>query len=91
VSDTQQQAMFMTFFIMIVFVMLSGIFTPIESMPVWAQELDRLNPVAYFMRIVRMILLKGSGFKDFRSDFVSLAVYGSFILGMAVWRYRKKS
>jgi ABC-2 type transport system permease protein len=91
VSETQQQAMFITFFVMIVSIMLSGVFTPIESMPNWAQQFDKLNPVAYFMRIVRMILLKGSSFHNFRNEFASLVVFGVAILGLAVWRYRKKS
>ena len=58
ISGTQQQFMFMAFFFMIIFILMSGIFTPLESMPVWAQKIDLLNPVAYLMRIYRMIMLK---------------------------------
>jgi ABC-2 type transport system permease protein len=64
VSNTQQQAMFLIFFFMLIFIMTSGIFTPVESMPVIAQKLDWLNPVFYLMRMIRMILLKGSTLKD---------------------------
>lgn len=88
-ANTQQQAMFVSFFFMIVFVMMSGIFTPVESMPLWAQRLNLINPIAYFMRVIRMILLKGSGFTDILREVISLAVYAWIILTLAVWRYRK--
>ncbi len=88
-ANSQQQVMFLTFFLLIVFSLMSGIFTPIESMPLWAQKLDVLNPFAYFMRVNRMILLKGSGFSDILHDLVSIAVYGVFMLSLAIWRYRK--
>jgi len=88
-SSTQQQVMFVTFFIMIVFIMMSGIFTPTESMPVWAQRANVMNPAAYFMRVIRMILLKGSGFMDIWKSFASLLIYAIIILGLATWKYRK--
>jgi ABC-2 type transport system permease protein len=62
VSNTQQQVMFLCFFFMIIFILMSGLFTPTESMPEWAQQVNILNPFAYFMKVIRMILLKGSGF-----------------------------
>jgi len=89
VTDTQQQTMFVSFFFMIVFVMMSGTFTPVESMPDWAQILNHINPVSYFMRVIRMILLKGSGFKDILKEIIALSVYAWIILTLAVWRYRK--
>jgi ABC-2 type transport system permease protein len=88
-SQTQQQAMFLNFFFMITFVLMSGIFTPAESMPHWAQQVDIINPLAYFMRVIRMILLKGSGFSDIRGDFLGMSVYALIALGLATWRYRK--
>ena len=88
-SDTQQQVMFLMFFFMLTFVLLSGIFTPVESMPDWAQKVNIINPYAYFMRVIRMILLKGSGFWDISKEFFSLLIYGTIILSLAVWRYRK--
>jgi ABC-2 type transport system permease protein len=90
-AHTQQQVMFVSFFFMIVFVMMSGIFTPIESMPQWAQKMNYLNPIAWFMRIVRMILLKGSGFNDIKTEFLVLLGYGLTMLSLAVWRYRKSA
>jgi ABC-2 type transport system permease protein len=90
-ANTQQQVMFVAFFFMIVFILMSGIFTPVESMPEWAQKLNYINPVAWFMRIVRMILLKGSGFSDIKTEFFALVIYGLTMLSLAVWRYRKTS
>jgi ABC-2 type transport system permease protein len=88
-ANTQQQAMFVLFFIMIICIMMSGIFTSVETMPDWAQVLDKINPIYYFMRTVRMILLKGSGFKDILSEIISLSIFAVVILRLAVWRYRK--
>ena len=88
-SETQQQVMFLAFFFMLTFVLMSGIFTPVESMPVWAQKVNIVNPFAYFMRVIRMILLKGSGFHDIRHEFVSMFIYAVSILSLSVWRYRK--
>lgn len=89
VTDTQQQTMFVAFFFMLIFVMMSGIFTAVETMPDWAQTLNYINPIAYFMRLIRMILLKESGFMDIWKDVASLSVYAILILSLAVWRYRK--
>ena len=88
-AGTQQQVMFLAFFFLIVFILMSGIFTPTESMPQWAQYLDRINPFYYFMRVIRMILLKGSGFIDILTEFISLCVYAIIVLSLAIWRYRK--
>jgi ABC-2 type transport system permease protein len=90
-ANTQQQAMFVMFFIMIVCIMMSGIFTTVETMPQWAQWLDRLNPIYYFMRATRMILLKGSHFTDLITEFISLIVYAYLMLQFAVIRYKKKT
>ena len=91
VSETQQQVMFVTFFFMMLFILMGGIFTPVESMPHWAQMLDRVNPIYYFMRIMRMVVLKGSGFTDLLPEFFSLIAIGLSFLGLSIWRYRKTS
>ena len=72
-----------------IFILMSGLFTAIENMPQWAINIDKLNPVAYFIRIMRMVLLKGSGFNDIKYDFFSLVVLAIFANFLAVWRYRK--
>ncbi|MCX6234726.1 MAG: ABC transporter permease [Bacteroidetes bacterium] len=89
VSSTQQQVMFLSFFFMITFILMSGIFTPSESMPQWAQQVNIINPFAYFMRVIRMVMLKGSGFQDISKEFFSLGVYAVVMLSLAVWRYKK--
>lgn len=88
-SRTLQQFMFIAFFFMIIFILMSGIFTPLESMPVWAQKIDLLNPVAYIMRINRMVILKGSTISDIGGDMISLIIIALFFTAFAVKRYRK--
>lgn len=91
ITRTQQQIMLLFFFFNIVFILMSGIFTPVESMPQWAQTANILNPLAYFMRVIRMIMLKGSGLQDILRELISLSIYAILILSLAVWRYRKTS
>jgi len=88
-TDTQQQAMFIAWFFMIIFILMSGLFTPTESMPEWGQKMNYLNPVAYFIKIIRMIMLKGSGFMDIIKDLSILSLYSLAMLSFAVNRYRK--
>ncbi|HCC29907.1 MAG TPA: ABC transporter permease, partial [Marinilabiliales bacterium] len=88
-AETQQQMMFIAFFVVIVFILLSGIFTPMESMPIWVQKFNTINPLSYFMRVIRMVMLKGSGFSDLIAEFISLSIYAAAILSLATWRYRK--
>ena len=90
-SSTQQQFMFVAFFFMIIFILMSGIFTPFESMPVWAQKFDLINPMAYLMRINRMVMLKGSTFHDISRDIYSLAIISIAFTAMAVRMYRKRA
>ncbi len=89
ISNTQQQLMFVAFFFLIVFILMSGIFTSTESMPEWAQWVNIINPIAYFMKIIRMVILKGSGFAEVMSDVVKLFIYGVIMLSLSVWRYKK--
>ena len=88
-TNTQQQSMLVSFFFMVIFILMSGLFTSIESMPQWAQVADKLNPIAYFIKIMRMIMLKGSSFADISVPFFSLVVYACLIISLAIWRYRK--
>jgi ABC-2 type transport system permease protein len=88
-AETQQQMMFIAFFILIVFILLSGIFTPTESMPYWVQKFNLINPMSYFMRVLRVVMLKGAGFANLLSEFISLSIYAIIMLSLATWRYRK--
>jgi ABC-2 type transport system permease protein len=88
-SSSQQQFMFVAFFFMIIFILMSGVFTPLESMPQWAQKIDVINPLAYLMRINRMVMLKGSTIHDIARDIYSLIVIAIVFTTFAVSRYRK--
>jgi ABC-2 type transport system permease protein len=88
-SGSQQQFMFTGFFFIVIFVLMSGIFTPFESMPVWAQRVNLVNPAAYVMRINRMVMLKGSDFADISRDIISLTIIAVGFTALAVNRYRK--
>ena len=91
VTETQQQAMFIAWFFLIIFILMSGLFTPIESMPPWAQHITRFNPVAYFVEVMRMVLLKGSGLMDIKRHILVMLGYAMAVNGLAVWNYRKRS
>ncbi|MEO6759210.1 MAG: ABC transporter permease, partial [Saprospiraceae bacterium] len=84
-SDSQQQAMFTAWFFLIIFILMCGLFTPTESMPPWAQLLNTLNPVQYFVRFMRLVLLKGAGFADVRQNFFTVLAYAVAVNGLAVW------
>ena len=88
-ADTQQQAMFMAWFFMVIFILMSGLFTPIESMPAWAQALTVPNPIAHFVTVMRLVLLKGSGWLDIRYNFFVMIGLGILFNALAVWTYRK--
>ncbi len=90
-SDTQQQSMFISWFFVMIFILLSGLFTPVENMPIWAQKLNIINPIAYFIEFMRLVLLKGSEFKDVWKLIASLSVYAVMMIGLATLRYRKSA
>lgn len=88
-TDTQQQAMFIAFFFMMIFILMSGLFTSIDSMPEWAKIIARLNPVTYMIEVMRMIVLKGSGFADIQFHLLKVAGFAVFLNVWAVMKYRK--
>lgn len=89
VSSTQQQAMFTAFFFFIIFILLSGMFTPVSSMPVWAQELTRFNPLRYFVEVMRMVYLKGSSFADVSGHFIAVCLFALLFNILAIVSYKK--
>ncbi len=89
-TSNSQQFLFMGYFFVMILILMSGIFTPTESMPLWAQQFNVVNPVAYLMRINRMIMLKGSGFHDIAADMGMLALLAVAFLVLAVSSYRKR-
>lgn len=90
-SETMQQAMFVMFFFILILVLLSGLFTPISSMPEWAQWIARFNPLSYFMRIMRGIYLKGSGFVELFPQFLALCGFAIVLNTWAVLSYKKSN
>ena len=88
-TDTQQQAMFIAWFFIVIFILMSGLFTPIESMPKWAQIITEFNPIKYFVEVVRMVLLKGSGVKDILPQLSKTILYAILMNGLAIWSYKK--
>jgi ABC-2 type transport system permease protein len=89
--ETQQQAMFVTFFLLMIYLLMGGLFTPIDSMPQWVQLLSELNPIRHFATIMRRILMKGAGLADIARPLGILAAYATFILTIAIRRYRKQT
>jgi ABC-2 type transport system permease protein len=87
--DTQQQAMFVTFFVMMIYLLMSGLFTPIDSMPRWVQIASAFTPVRHFVEISRAILIKGAGFAAVARPMAILTVYGTVMMLLAIRQYRK--
>ncbi len=90
ISQTQQQAMMSSFFFFMPALLLSGFAFPIRNMPDPVQFLTYLNPLRYFMKIVRDLFLKGVGIESFWQEVVALAVFGIAILGLSALRFQKK-
>ncbi|MCW3118552.1 MAG: type transporter, partial [Chitinophagaceae bacterium] len=90
-TSTQQQAMLLSFFLMMIFILLSGLYTSIDSMPVWAQWITRFNPVTYFIEVMRMVVLKGSSLADIKSQIVTVLGFAVVLNGWAIVNYKKRS
>jgi len=89
--DTQQQAMFIMFFFMMIFILMGGLFTSIDSMPEWAKIVSRFNPVSYLIEVMRMVILKGSGFKDILPQLATVGIYALILNAWAIWNYKKRN
>jgi len=90
-ANTQQQAMLLSFFLMMIFILLGGLYTSIDSMPRWAQVFTWFNPVSYFIEVMRMVVLKGSTLYDIREHLGIVLLMGIVLNGFAVYNYRKRS
>ena len=90
-SDTMQQAMFVMFFFILVFMLMSGLLTPISSMPRWAQVITWLNPPRYFIEMMRGVYLQGCSLADLSHQFLALLGFDVFFGTWAVMSYRKTS
>lgn len=88
-SATMQQALFVMFFFLMIFILMSGLFTPVSSMPDWAQQVTVFNPLKYFMQVMRLVYLKGSAFRQLLPQFVALACFAVVLNTWAVLSYKK--
>ena len=89
-TSTQQQALLISFFLIMIFVLLGGLYTSIDSMPYWAQMMTKVNPVSYFIEVMRIVVLKGSGFADIKYQFLIMLGFACLLNGWAVLSYRKR-
>lgn len=88
-SATMQQSMFVMFFFMLILMLMSGLFTPVSSMPEWTQAITVFNPLKYFIEAMRMVYLKGSGLVDLLPEIGILSLFAVFFNSWAVISYRK--
>ncbi|HEY8659906.1 MAG TPA: ABC transporter permease [Hanamia sp.] len=88
-SNTQQQAMFIMFFFMMIFILMGGLFTPIDSMPGWAKFIAKLNPLSYMIQVMRMVILKGSGWKDIIPQLWKICLFAVVLNTWAILNYKK--
>ncbi len=90
-SDTMQQAMFVMFFFIMILLLMSGLFTPVASMPEWAQAITTVNPLKYFIQVMRLVYLKGSAFGEMTPQFFALCGFAVAFNVWAVFSYRKSN
>jgi ABC-2 type transport system permease protein len=90
-SVNQQQAMLLSFFLMMIFILLGGLYTSIDSMPEWAKWITRFNPVSYFIEVMRMVVLKGSSLADIKYQLLAMGGFAVVFNGWAIISYHKRS
>lgn len=90
-SDTTQQAALVMFFFLVIFILLSGLITPVACMPEWAKAITRVNPLRYFIEVMRALYLKGSTLHDLRGQFFALTAYAAVVWIFAIVSYKKNS
>lgn len=87
-STNQVQATYIIMFLFIIFILLSGLFTPIDSMPKWGQTINIINPIAHFMEILKYIVLKGTSFSDLKGYFIGLSVFAVVVNTITISLYK---
>lgn len=90
-SETMQQAMFVMFFFIMILILMSGLFTPVQSMPAWARAIAALNPLKYFTEVMRSVYLKGSGIGQLLPQLAALGAFAVAFNAWAVASYRKSA
>ena len=90
-SDTMQQAMLVMWFIMVCMILLSGLFTPVHSMPTWAQTLTWIVPVRHYIDAARSVFIRGTDIGGLTTQLAILTTMASIMSAWAVWSYKKNS
>jgi ABC-2 type transport system permease protein len=90
VARTPQQVLFLTFFVLLFFLLLSGFFIPIENMPEWVKTVTLINPLRYFMFIIREIFLKGSGLIELWRQGLAMLGIGVIMFATALLTFHRK-
>lgn len=88
-ATTVQQAILMMFFFMLTFIFMSGLYTPVENMPGWAQFISNISPLKYIMSVFRLVYLKGSSFSELHKPFIALLAFATVFYTWAILSYRK--
>lgn len=91
VSENQLQSMFIVLFLFIVFVLLSGVFTPTEGMPDWAHKINYVNPMSFYIEVIKKIILKGSAFTSVQTETIVLSIMAVLINTGAILSYKEAS
>ncbi len=89
-SETLQQAMFLVLFFILILFLVSGLFTPVDNMPTWAQIIARINPLTYYIHAIRLIYLRGAGLLPVRGDLAILLLFGAILGLLAKFTYKKR-
>lgn len=91
ISTSTQQAILAFLFFIMIFLLMSGIFTPIGSMPTWAQKITLLNPIRYIVEVMRAIYLKGATFADLHEQFAAICAFSILLNIYAVQSFKRSS
>lgn len=91
IADTQQQALFVTFAVLMIYILMSGLFTPVRGMPDWVRTVAQANPLLQFISLTRAIMLRGAGAMDVWREFVALGIIGPTVLLLAIRQSRKSA
>ena len=90
-SETMQQAMFVMFFFIMTFMLMSGLLTPVDSMPVWAQRFTLILPPRYFVEILRSVYLKGTTIAEMWTNYAALGIFVIIFNTLAALTYKKQA
>ncbi len=91
ISSSAQQAILVFIFFIMIFLLMSGIFTPLSSMPAWAQNMTLLNPMRYIVEAIRAIYLKGATFSDLLPQFLAICAFSIALNIYAVASFKRSS